>query len=277
MPTGIYVRTEEHKSKLRVILSRYPRKGMKDTPETREKKRLAQLSPETLEKNRFYHLGRKPSKESIEKKSESLHQWYSDPEHRSRQSRIHTSEERRKRSESLKKYYSSPESRTKQGLKNKGRKRSVETRKKISESKQRHDADPNRTPNPALFKEGHPCLLEHHSQKTKDRLSEIHMGELNPCWNGGSSFLPYPVTFNEELKRRIKERDGYICQLCECSNPIRLHIHHIDYIKENCCPENLITLCNSCNSKVNKNRQYWTKFFRNKLNPVEVPYEILTR
>ena len=38
--------------------------------------------------------------------------------------------------------------------------------------------------------------------------------EQNPRWRGGISFLPYPVTFTKELKKRIHERDGYQCQLC---------------------------------------------------------------
>lgn len=39
-------------------------------------------------------------------------------------------------------------------------------------------------------------------------------------------------------------------------------VHHIDYNKQNNNPENLITLCNRCNSKVNFNREYWTQYFQ---------------
>ena len=42
---------------------------------------------------------------------------------------------------------------------------------------------------------------------------------------------------------------------------MKLKKNHIDYDKKNCNPENLITLCNHCNIKVNKNRDYWTKHF----------------
>ena len=40
-----------------------------------------------------------------------------------------------------------------------------------------------------------------------------------------------------------------------------LHIHHIDYDKLNCKPENLITLCHSCHAKSNYNRDYWFAFY----------------
>lgn len=86
------------------------------------------------------------------------------------------------------------------------------------------------------------------------------IGEQNGRWDGGTGNKPYPNEFNSELKDSIRERDNNTCQICdktEEQNGKRLAIHHIDYIKEHCNPENLITLCNSCNSKVNSNRNYW--------------------
>lgn len=38
-------------------------------------------------------------------------------------------------------------------------------------------------------------------------------------------------------------------------------IHRIDYDKRNSNPKNLITLCFKCHSKTNHNRDYWTKTF----------------
>ena len=77
-------------------------------------------------------------------------------------------------------------------------------------------------------------------------------------WQGGKSFEPYSTDWTETLKRAIRERDNYICQLCsQYGNAV----HHIDYDKKNCNPENLITLCNNCNLKVNHNRNYWTNYF----------------
>ena len=85
-------------------------------------------------------------------------------------------------------------------------------------------------------------------------------------WIDGRSFEPYPPNFNRQLKDRIRVRDNFICQKCgvpelECNQ--RLTIHHIDYDKKNCEESNLISLCNSCNSKVNTNREYWKGYFKN--------------
>ena len=44
-----------------------------------------------------------------------------------------------------------------------------------------------------------------------------------------------------------------------------LHIHHIDYNKENCQESNLITTCNQCNIKANYNRTYWKNFYSTKI------------
>ena len=130
-------------------------------------------------------------------------------------------------------------------------------------------------------------LGKHHTQETKRKMSEMRKGkkhsekhkrnmrrphnfslrpqasknrlrEGNPNWQGGKSFEPYSVDWNETLKRSIRERDNYICQLCsQYGNAV----HHIDYNKKNCNPDNLITLCRSCNLKVNFNRNYWINYF----------------
>jgi len=42
---------------------------------------------------------------------------------------------------------------------------------------------------------------------------------------------------------------------------MKLKRNHIDYNKKNCNPDNLITLCHSCHSKTNHNRNYWVKKF----------------
>jgi len=112
-------------------------------------------------------------------------------------------------------------------------------------------------------------LKENLSDETLRKMSESqkgkYVGENNPNWKGGISFEPYAPEFNKQLKELIRQRDGYKCQLCgmpECENIRKLDIHHIDYIKKNCLPDNLIALCNSCNAKVNFNRDYWTEYFK---------------
>lgn len=83
------------------------------------------------------------------------------------------------------------------------------------------------------------------------------------------SYLPYSVDWTETLKISIRERDNYICQECGIhqyelfGRHKKLDVHHIDYNKLNCNPNNLITLCRNCHCKTNYNRNYWTKYFHN--------------
>ncbi len=94
----------------------------------------------------------------------------------------------------------------------------------------------------------------------------------NPNWNNGSSFSPYCEKFNHRLKETIRNRDGRTCQLCrisEINNGRKLDVHHIHHDRENCYPD-LISLCWTCNSKVNGNKKYYEKLFMNKLNDREL-------
>ena len=96
-----------------------------------------------------------------------------------------------------------------------------------------------------------------------------HRGEYATNWHGGKSFEPYTPVFSKYLKNEIRARDNHACQLCgKPQNGIALAVHHIDYDKKNCKPENLISLCQTikgqlgCHIKTNSNRQYWTQYFR---------------
>jgi len=94
-------------------------------------------------------------------------------------------------------------------------------------------------------------------------------GSNNFNWKGGSSFFPYSVDFNNQLKELIRHRDGFRCQLCGCSeieNTKKLDVHHIDYNKLNSNPLNLVSLCHRCNSIVNFSRDKWKRLFGQKIN-----------
>lgn len=82
-------------------------------------------------------------------------------------------------------------------------------------------------------------------------------------WNyiNGSSKYPYPFEFTKELKKQIIKRDNYTCQKCFTYSNKSLAVHHIDYNKQNCKENNLITTCKKCNSAVNFNRDYWYAYF----------------
>ena len=115
-------------------------------------------------------------------------------------------------------------------------------------------------------------ILRKKSETLKNTLLEKPRpcGELNSNWQGGISKLPYSFEFNEEFKTLTRERDNNTCQLCGKTKEQEgrnLCVHHISYDKENNCSneDNFITLCTSCNAKVNVNRGYWEKFFKDML------------
>jgi len=116
------------------------------------------------------------------------------------------------------------------------------------------------------------------SMKYRENLSKALLGHVawnkgltgnkSPNWIDGRSFLPYPKIFNESLKEFIRYRDKWTCQLCgikQIRYYRKLDVHHIDYNKQNCKEDNLITLCQKCNSKVNSKREYWKRYFRLKI------------
>lgn len=96
------------------------------------------------------------------------------------------------------------------------------------------------------------------------RKSLTMMGENNPSWKGGVSCEPYcQIWSDKEYKESIKQRDGYRCMNPDCWNTHKaLSIHHIDYNKKSCGPENLITLCRSCNGRANKDREWHKAWYQ---------------
>jgi len=115
--------------------------------------------------------------------------------------------------------------------------------------------------------------------KTKAKISKTLMGRFigdkNPmygrcgpeshCWKGGKSFEPYcHIWIDKEYKQDLKDRDNNQCQNPDCwNNTKRLCLHHINYTKKDCHPKNLITICISCNTRANKNRNNWQDFYQN--------------
>ncbi|MCK4357327.1 MAG: HNH endonuclease [Candidatus Cloacimonetes bacterium] len=133
----------------------------------------------------------------------------------------------------------------------KGKQRSPETKEKIKKALANLDPD------------------------VKRRKIEAISGERNHNWRGGISNRPYGYKF-KKLKKKILQRDDYICQFCFITNKEHkekvgdsLHCHHIDYDRQNCEENNLITLCSSCNASVNFNRKYWTNYFQTLLSVVD--------
>jgi len=89
-------------------------------------------------------------------------------------------------------------------------------------------------------------------------------GCKNVHWKGGISKEPYCQDWTKDLKEFVKERDGYKCLNPHCSskNPDNLTVHHINYNKKSCDPENLITVCRSCNARANKDRNWHEAWYK---------------
>jgi hypothetical protein len=105
------------------------------------------------------------------------------------------------------------------------------------------------------WKQGHRCPICSFIKKSGS-------GHWN--WKGGISCEPYcDIWLDKKFKESVKQRDDYKCMNPNCwGTSARLSIHHIDYNKKNCAPNNLITLCNSCNSRANKDRNWHESWYQ---------------
>ena len=114
-----------------------------------------------------------------------------------------------------------------------------------------------------------PFYGKHHTEDTKEKIRNKISGKNHYNWKGGISFEPYSKNFKDK-RESIRQRDNYTCQLCGIKQEKhiindkleKLTVHHIDYNKQNCKENNLITLCRKDNSKVNHNKNKWIKYFK---------------
>jgi 5-methylcytosine-specific restriction endonuclease McrA len=166
-----------------------------------------------------------------------------------------STETKRKQSIALIGIKRSDETRKKMRLAQSGKKLSEEHKRKIGEdSRKKGKCPPSRKG----------CVV---SQETKDKISKARLGvplynqrgENSHCWKGGVSYFPYSVDWTDDLKRAIRKRDEYTCQLC--GKEPAICVHHIDYNKKNCNPDSLITHCENCHSKTNFDREKWLEYF----------------
>ena len=140
---------------------------------------------------------------------------------------------------------------------NTGKKRSAEAQKKMSDAKKGY----------IPWNKGTKGVMVAWNKGLKGYRAGIphpwmREGKEHYNWQGGKSFEPYSVNWKDTLKRSIRERDKYICQICGKPQGNRaLCVHHIDYDKKNCDPDNLVTLCRGCHTKTNYNRDLWKEYF----------------
>lgn len=96
------------------------------------------------------------------------------------------------------------------------------------------------------------------------KIANALSGEKNPRWQGGIANQKYAPGFGKTLKRLIRERDNFTCQLCgitEAELSYNLSVHHADYDKTNHNEDNLFSTCKRCNSLINANRDVWYWYF----------------
>lgn len=212
------------------------------------------------------NVGRKTSEETKIKiglfQKNRVHSKEQNEKHNAKIRGTHPSEEtKRKMSESAKKNGT--------GLWMTGKHHSIETRKKIS-FYQKNKIVSNET----KLKMSKSRIGTHPSEETKNKMSKIAKerhyrpsplrGEKCHFWKGGITNDPYPYDWNKTLKRSIRKRDNFTCQLCgKKQDNKNFSVHHIDYDKLNCNPNNLITLCSSCHTKTNSKRDKWLEYFKN--------------
>jgi len=187
-----------------------------------------------------------------------------------------TPEIRAKHGASLKKYHAEhPETGAKMGASRKKYYEDPENRAKLSASILKHHAE-----HPEIGEKISTGVLKHHAEhpETAEKMSASRLkyfadhpdagakhsakisGENHWNWQGDDYNRYYPLEFNEELKEQIRDRDDHTCQVCKLREEQldrALDVHHIDYDKNNCEEENLISLCRSCHMTTNHNREYW--------------------
>lgn len=149
---------------------------------------------------------------------------------------------------------------------NKGKPMTDELRKKISLAKRGKE----RKGDPQKWKHSESARKKISKGLSGRKLSDsaieklrTYTGDKSSQWKGGISKMPYSNDWTATLRKSIRERDNYTCRVCSAQQgDCTFHVHHIDYDKKNCDPNNLITLCPSCHIKTNSNRPLWLKYFK---------------
>jgi hypothetical protein len=180
------------------------------------------------------------------------------------------------------------------GVLHRGDTRSEESKRKQSETRIERDIRPTQEIKAKISLSlvgtrsgpNHPMYNHHHTEEAKisigiaatgrifseeecKKRSDRMRGENNPSFVDGSHSLGiannYSYEWKETLKEAVWQRDNYRCKICDKKQEDiekRLHVHHVNYKKDDCSLDNLVALCRSCHSKTNYNRPYWISFFK---------------
>lgn len=110
---------------------------------------------------------------------------------------------------------------------------------------------------------------EEKAKEIRKKHSATKQGIPLEKWEKFISFEPYDERWTPQFRNSIRKRDNQICMNCgihrEKLNKA-LSIHHINYDKKNSIQENCLSLCGSCHTITQTNREYWQKLFQEKLS-----------
>jgi len=240
---------------------------------------------------------RKYTEETKRKMSEAQKKRFKTKESCPMYGKHHSEETKRKIGLKSREKVFSQETRMKMSLSHLGKKRvahSEETKEKLRQKakeqfKNGFPIETRKKLSIRLSGTGNPMYNKNHSKETKTKIGKKSRGRIWPIesrlrmskkqkenvkkgihnfWKGGISNSPYSEDWNGILRELIRQRDSYTCQLCGThQNELvsflkKLDVHHIDYDKQNCDFDNLITLCRGCHVKTNKDREFWIDYFR---------------
>jgi len=271
---GNKVKWDKYNERWNIYLHGHALKGRKHTEESKKKISASKIGHNTSDVTKMKISQKLKGRLSPWNKGKSLSEETKEKLRQANLGKVTSEETKMKLSIRLKGRIVSEETRDKmsrgnkgQSPWNKGKKLSIAHRQKISKahvgkeltSAQREallswQKDENRKK--IVSKKISNTLIE----KNKDIEERIKMscnlqGISREEWTHFVSCDPYCQDWIYEFKEMIKERDKYECRGIDCrGNTTRLVVHHIDYNKKNCDLNNLITLCNSCNSRANGSR-----------------------
>ena len=135
---------------------------------------------------------------------------------------------------------------------NKGRHLSAETKKKIADAlKGRHHSEETKKKISELQKNGGFRLGKRHTEEAKRKTGLAQMGEKNSNWKGGIADYPNHALMKKMRIQILKETNNK-CGRCDQEAH---EIHHVDFSKDNHKRENLIPLCYECHKAIHTNHR----------------------
>lgn len=77
--------------------------------------------------------------------------------------------------------------------------------------------------------------------------------------------MNYCINCKKELAKSSKYTHSTRCHSCVMKYLLKNNLKLINYLKNKFGKNNLITLCNQCNSRANTSRDYWKQKYQEKM------------